>query len=362
MNSDFITEIKPSRSAPLFGFWYPACLSSELAPDSLKGTILLGLPILVCKTSQGAVAAMRDICPHRGMPLSVGKMEGDCVQCAYHGWQFDQTGRCRGIPALVEGSPIHVDKIGITTYACRERDGYVWVFVPDPQRPSQAIPEVPPLPLPSSPYRMIHISTLLDCTIDDGIVGLMDPAHGPFVHQSSWWRSQASIHEKAKTFEPIPHGFRMMPHAPSTNSGPYKLLNLFYGGPLTTTIDFVLPNQRFEFVQCGSLFVSSRATVTPISDQQCRIDFTAAWNCLSWVPFSKTIFRYFANIFMTQDREAMERQAVGLRYKPALMLIDDADTPAKWYYKLKAAHLASVQTGQPIDHPLKERVTLRWKS
>ncbi len=58
-------------------------------------------------------------------------------------------------------------------------------------------------------------------------------------------------------------------------------------------------------------------------------------------------FRYFANIFMTQDREAMERQAVGLRYKPALMLIDDADTPAKWYYKLKAAYVVSAQTGQP---------------
>ena len=50
----------------------------------------------------------------------------------------------------------------------------------------------------------------------------------------------------------------------------------------------------------------------------------------------------------------MERQAVGLRYKPALMLIDDADTPAKWYYKLKAAYLASVQTWQPLDHPLEK--------
>jgi phenylpropionate dioxygenase-like ring-hydroxylating dioxygenase large terminal subunit len=136
MNSDLITEIKPSRNAPLFGFWYPACLSSELAPNSLKGTVLLGLPILVCKTSQGAIAAMRDICPHRGMPLSFGKMKGDCVECAYHGWQFDQAGRCREIPALVENSPIRVDKIGITTYACRERDGYVWVFIPDPQQPN----------------------------------------------------------------------------------------------------------------------------------------------------------------------------------------------------------------------------------
>ena len=361
MNSDLITEIQPSKSAPLFGFWYPACLSSELPPGSLKGTMLLGLPILVCKTSKGRsrpcatfvpIAGCR--CPSAKWKVTVSNvptMVGNSIRQAVAG-EFLRWSK----------TPIQVDKIGITTYPCRERDGYMWVFVPDPQQPNQIIPDVPPLPLPSSPYRMIHISTLLDCAIDDGIVGLMDPAHGPFVHQSSWWRTKASMHEKAKTFEPIPNGFRMVPHAPSTNSGPYKLLNLFYGGPLTTTIDFVLPNQRFEFVQCGSLFVSSRATVTPIDDQQCRIDFTAAWNCLSWVPFSKTIFRYFANIFMTQDREAMERQAVGLRYKPALMLIDDADTPAKWYYKLKAAHLASVQTGQPLDHPLKERVTLRWKS
>jgi phenylpropionate dioxygenase-like ring-hydroxylating dioxygenase large terminal subunit len=362
MNTDLITEIKPSKSAPLLGFWYPGCLSSDLRHGTLRGVVLLGLPIVVCRTSQGKVAALRDICPHRGMPLSFGRMEGERVECAYHGWQFDTTGRCRGIPALVEDSPIQPEKIGVTSYPCRERDGYVWVFIPDPQQPSQTVPDVPPLPLPSAPYRKIHISTILDCTIDDGIVGLMDPAHGPFVHQSSWWRTKASIHEKAKTFEPLPRGFRMVPHEPSKNSGPYKLLNFFYGGPLTTTIDFMLPNQRFEFVQCGSLFVSTRATVTPITEQQCRIDFTAAWNCLGWMPFSKSVFRHFANIFMRQDREAMERQAVGLRYKPALMLIDDADRPAKWYYKLKAAHLASIQTGQPFEHPLKERVTLRWKS
>ena len=53
MNSDLITEIKPSRNAPLLGFWYPACLSSELLPGNLKGTVLLGLPILV---SQGIKA------------------------------------------------------------------------------------------------------------------------------------------------------------------------------------------------------------------------------------------------------------------------------------------------------------------
>ena len=140
MNNDLITEIKPSRSAPLLGFWYPACLSSELAPGSLKGTVLLGLPILVCKTSHGAVAAMRNVCPHRGMPLSFGKMEGDCVQCAYHGWRFDQEGRCRGIPALVEGSPIHVNKSASPPMRAANETamcGYLFPILNDPIRPSR---------------------------------------------------------------------------------------------------------------------------------------------------------------------------------------------------------------------------------
>jgi len=58
----------------------------------------------------------------------------------------------------------------------------------------------------------------------------------------------------------------------------------------------------------------------------------------------------------------MDRQAIGLRYKSPLMLLGDADAPAKWYFKLKAAHLASVQTGHPFEHPLKGPVTLRWRS
>jgi phenylpropionate dioxygenase-like ring-hydroxylating dioxygenase large terminal subunit len=365
MNSDLITELKPSKSAPLLGFWYPAGTSRELRPGTMQPAVRLGLPLLLCRDREGRPAALRDICPHRAMPLSFGRFDGSCVECAYHGWRFDLGGRCREIPSLVNGSaiePSKTSKISVATYPCQDRDGYLWVFIPDPQQDGRPVPEIPRLPLPSRPYRMLQISTLLDCTIDDGIVGLMDPAHGPFVHQSSWWRTPSSAHEKSKTFEPIPNGFRMVAHAPSKNSGPYKLVNLFGGGTLTTTIDFVLPNQRFEFVQCGSLFVSTRATVTPITDQQCRIDFCAAWNCFRWVPFTRTLFRFFARTFLNQDKRAMERQAQGLRYKPAMMLLDDADTPAKWYYKLKAAYVTSIQTGQPLEHPLKGPVTLRWRS
>ena len=152
---------------------------------------------------------MRDICPHRGMPLSFGRFDGERVECAYHGWQFDTTGRCRHIPALVNGSTLQAEKIGLATYPCQEVDFYIWVFIADASDQNRGLPDVPRLPLPSEPYRMIQISKTLNCAIDDAIVGFLDPAHGPFVHQSSWWRTQASMHEKAKTFEPIPNGFRM---------------------------------------------------------------------------------------------------------------------------------------------------------
>jgi phenylpropionate dioxygenase-like ring-hydroxylating dioxygenase large terminal subunit len=327
----------------------------------MKPQMLLGQPLLICRDRQGRFSALRNICPHRAMPLSYGSFDGERVECCYHGWQFDMEGRCRHIPALTDDSLIQPEKISVQSYPCAERDGYVWVYIPDSQDASAVPGEVPTLPLLSDRYQLLHISATLNCTIDDGIVGLMDPAHGPFVHGSAWWRSRDSIHEKAKVFEPLPYGFRMTAHAPSRNSGPYKLLGLS-GSPITTTIDFVLPNLRLELIEAGKYWFSSRAIVTPLSDNECRIDFCAAWNCFRWVPFSKTIFRMFARRFLNQDRDTMQRQAEGLRYRPALMLLDDADTPAKWYFKLKAAYLASQRNGGTFEHPLKEPVTLRWRS
>ena len=129
MNTDLITEFKPTKSAPLLGFWYPVTTSTSLAVGQMHSQVMLGQPILICRDRQRQVAAMRDICPHRGMPLSFGHFDGERVECAYHGWQFDMGGRCRHIPALIEGSPLKPDKIGITSYPCQDRDGYIWVVL-----------------------------------------------------------------------------------------------------------------------------------------------------------------------------------------------------------------------------------------
>jgi hypothetical protein len=195
----------------------------------------------------------------------------------------------------------------------------------------EAVPAAPALAVFSEKYKIIHLSCELPSHVDQGIIGLMDPAHA-FVHQSWFWRKRASIHEKAKQFEPIPNGFRMSPHQPSANSALYRLLAKMTGESVTTTIDFVLPNLRTEIDRSGKLWFSSRATVTPVRRDLCRIDFVAAWN----LPLPVTIFRPFAKKFLRQDQLTMIQQAEGLKYNPRLMLIDDADRQAKWYFALKA--------------------------
>ena len=344
----------------LWDFWYPALQSKEIRGRKLKKAMLLELPLVLGRMLDGRYFALRDACPHRGIPLSYGQFDGRKVRCAYHGWEFEAaSGRCVEIPSLTRFDKLNVERIGVRHFPAEERDGYVWVYLGAPgSRPSQTIPAAPELPKFSENYRVMRIECELPSHIDHGIIGLMDPAHGPFVHASWFWRSKRSMHEKSKQFEPIPNGFRMSKHAPSTNSLPYQWLRKMTGEEVTTTIDFVLPNMRFEEIRSGRLWFSSRATVTPVRRDLCRIDFLAAWN----LPLPVSVFRAFARVFLRQDQRTMVQQAEGLKHKPGLMLIDDADRPAKWYFALKQNLLESRRTGAPMVHPLDGPVTLHWSS
>jgi len=344
------------------GFWYPALRSDRVRGRELRTAMLLGNPLVIGRNTKGEGFALRDACPHRGMPLSEGSFDGNAVECSYHGWVFEgKTGRCQAIPSLTARDKLKVDRVFATSFPCEEQDGYFWVFIPDPGQRNEEVPPAPRLPVFSDGYRLAHLEAELPCHVDHGIIGLMDPAHGPFVHQSWWWRKRNSIHEKEKIFEPIPNGFRIKTHSPSANSAAYKLLGV-YGNPITTTIEFVLPNMRFEEIHCGKYWFSSRTTVTPITAARCRIDVCAAWNAFRHVPFMTSILRLFGNMFVGQDQRTMEKQALGLKYNPPLMLIDDADRPAKWYFQLKEAYLKSKSTGQPMEHPIEGPTALHWRS
>src|SRR5215472_17518673 len=242
----------------IYDDWYPALRTDRLRKGKLATAMLLDIPLVLGRRSDGRVFAMRDSCPHRGIPLSYGWFDGERVTCRYHGWEFEPcSGQCALIPSLTQHDRLDATRIYATAFPCEERDGHAWVYVPGPGsgRKSEVVRAVPELKKFGPRYRSAFLTADLPCNVDHGIIGLMDPAHGPFVHQAWWWRSRASIREKSKKFEPIPEGFRMSAHAPSGNSAPYKLLGV-YGQPVETTIDFMLPNRRTETIRCGDKWFS----------------------------------------------------------------------------------------------------------
>ncbi len=365
----------PQRQTPdaqfLYGFWYRVLPGVAVSRNKFTKALLLGIPLVVGRDGEGRAFALRDSCPHRGIPLSDGWFDGRLVECCYHGWKFDcHSGQCQSIPSLTSDQKLKVDRIYAGSYPCEEHDDFIWAFVPEPTpagagftkqaEPTEPAPRVATF---SPKYKLAHLIADLACDVDNGIIGLMDPAHGPFVHQAWWWRSRHSIHEKQKAFEPIANGFRMSAHRPSSNSAPYKLLRFYAGADsITTTIDFALPNRRAETIRAGKYWYSSLTTVTPITPERCRIDVVAAWNLFRWVPFAPALVKFVSAKFVGQDQETMEKQTVGLKHNPHLMLIDDADRPAKWYFQLKAAHLEAKRTGAEMKHPISAPVTLKWRS
>ena len=340
----------------LRNLWYFAMAGRALKPGALVAKTLLGEPLVFARDESGAPFALLDICPHRGIPLSYGRLHHGEVECCYHGWRFTADGRCTAIPSLVAGQKFDTGRIKVKTYPCREVQGNIWIFMSDKAGDPAAAPAPPELPGVTLDHLRISDSLRFPCHVDHAVVGLMDPAHGPFVHQSWWWRSRQSAHEKAKRFGPSPLGFTMLRHRPSSNSRAYRLL----GGTPETEIAFRLPGIRIEHIQAGHHVLCNLTAVTPINERETEVNHVIYWT-LPWLTPLKPVLKRFARAFLEQDRHVVVMQQEGLKHKPNLMLIDDADRQAKWYYRLKREWAMSQSENRSFVNPVTERV-LRWRS
>lgn len=337
--------------------WYFAAIKSDIPKSGLLRVIIAGEPICVGRRDNGTHFAVRDICPHRAAPFSAGCIKGGTVECPYHGWRFGvDDGVCQEIPALTADSAVEPERIKVRTFPVAQTGHLLWIWFSADKRFQGEPPIAPPaFPLVTT-KPVIDDGVRLNCHVDHAVIGLMDPAHGPFVHKQWWWRSEASMHEKAKAFEPRPRGFAMAAHSPSSNSLAYKLL----GGKPVTEITFQLPGIRTELITVGDKTVLSFTAVTPEDETHTRIRqlfFTDNGLFKILTP----VLALGAKAFLRQDADMVDLQAQGLRFDPNLMLIDDADTQAKWYHQLKKAWATSNDTGEPFVNPVKAK-TLRWRS
>lgn len=344
--------------------WYFGALSSELKPGQHLHRELLGRPILFGRDHNGKAYALRDICPHRGILLSQGEVQqhnGETqVECPYHGWRFRTDGSCAAIPSLTadQAEAMDLSKIRTRAFPVHEDQGLIWIYYGEDEA-GDANPAIDPpkLDLPEGAQPRMVVRDTFNCHVDHAVIGLMDPAHIPYIHRQWWWRTAKSVKEKEKDFGPVDRGFSMLPHVPSSNSFLYK----FLGKDRSTEIRFQLPGLRTEYVKADGKHFTGFTAVTPTNENSTAITIVVYWNhpLLHIVP--KALLRKGIETFVGQDRDAVNAQQVGLAYDPKLMLIHDSDVQAKWYYALKRAWTAHRESGEPFANPVKP-AKLKWRS
>jgi phenylpropionate dioxygenase-like ring-hydroxylating dioxygenase large terminal subunit len=166
--------------------WYPVALSRDLTEGPLP-VMLLDVPLVLYRAGTQVVLA-DDICPHRGVPLSLGRRTARGIGCAYHGLNFGADGRCVHIPAQPH-LPIPA-KLHLHTYPVEERYGLIWTCLRS-DSPSDSLPpvaDIPAMPHWDEPNFQQIVCPSIDISAFAGrqMEGFLDVAHFGFVHANTF--------------------------------------------------------------------------------------------------------------------------------------------------------------------------------
>jgi nitrite reductase/ring-hydroxylating ferredoxin subunit len=158
--------------------WYMFGWEEELG-EGLLSRKILDQRIVAYRKSDGSVVAMRDRCPHRFAPLSMGQREGDRLVCGYHGLTFDSTGACVR-NAFAELIP---PNCRVATFPAACRDSAIWLWMGPPKAADEAlIPDLSFLRDPGHHRSVFHVKADYRVITDN----LMDLSHIEFVHRGSF--------------------------------------------------------------------------------------------------------------------------------------------------------------------------------
>ena len=161
--------------------WYVAALSTDVIhePSAVK---IHGLQILLYRTDENEVIGMSDRCPHKFAPLSMGKVKNNCIECPYHGLQFDTSGKCVYNP---HGDGKIPSTAKVKSYAIHESDGIVWIWMGE--KSEADISAVLKLTKFFRNGRSLMITGYIDMAVPVDLImdNLMDLTHAPYIHSTT---------------------------------------------------------------------------------------------------------------------------------------------------------------------------------
>lgn len=259
--------------------WYVAAWDHEILGDTLLSRTLLGQPVLFYRKEDGSVVAMDDKCCHRHAPLHMGRKEGDCVRCMYHGAKYDATGACVEIPGQDRIPP----KLRQRIYPTIQRKRWVWIWMGDPVlADATLIPDTFSLDHPDWRWKPSYLH--YDCNyllISDN---LLDFSHLSYVHEKTFGGSP-NIAEARPEVQRMERGVRVSRPVQGTIPAPYhQRLGSFEG-----KVDRWF---RYDFHVPGILLLDAgvKSAETPDDDMEGALQFHS---CQAITPETEKSTHYF---------------------------------------------------------------------
>jgi phenylpropionate dioxygenase-like ring-hydroxylating dioxygenase large terminal subunit len=248
--------------------WFIACEARTLKGKPLPVT-LQGVPLVLFRAEGGKPAALLDRCPHRNAPLSMGKVVGGQLQCAYHGWCFDGGGACRAVPGLVGSEDVALKSRAAEAYPCVEQDGFIWVYSTPGATPSDGPYKFPHLD--DARYTTVRRDFRLESTMHAAIENALDVPHTAYLHGGLFRtaekkneievivRRHATYAEAEYVGEPRPKGLAGRILAPQ-------------GGTVVHFDRFLLPCiSQVEYRLGENSHLVTTGVMVPISDFETRV-------------------------------------------------------------------------------------------
>ncbi len=176
-----LTEVQLGAPAGkvLRNYWQPAALVEELDSERPIAPIkLLGEELTLFRKEDGGYGLIGRHCPHRGADLCFGRIEEEGVRCPFHGWLFDEKGRCLEQPAEPQASRFREGLIH-TAYPCVERSGIIFAYLGEGDPPP--MPQFDCFEAPTS--HTFAFKGWWECNWLQALEVGIDPAHASFLHR-----------------------------------------------------------------------------------------------------------------------------------------------------------------------------------
>jgi phenylpropionate dioxygenase-like ring-hydroxylating dioxygenase large terminal subunit len=163
--------------------WYAILPSRNVKPNGLLAVKRLNLNLVLFRNSKGDLGCVVDRCSHRGAQLSKGTLKRDCLQCPFHGIEFDRYGSCTFIPAYGASYSSDLSQFNVTHYLVRESHEIIYLWYGDPTDATNQLPFFDDFV--DETYSYSEMEDLWNSHYSRCIENQLDVVHVPIVHYNT---------------------------------------------------------------------------------------------------------------------------------------------------------------------------------